>query len=157
MKLAVETKIEAAAVEAAVGKMKKGEMSKGACIRELFAGGMEVKEIAAATGIRYNHVYNVVKNEVLVHGLEVEQSSRSNENSKKNQIIRLLGEGKSITQVATELKCLYNYVWQIAKGAGFTKSSQETQPVATDGTPVDEVVTASSDRPTTKKKAKVGA
>lgn len=125
MKLRVDTKIQVAQVEAAVGKMKKGEMSKGACIRELFAGGMEVKEIAEATGIRYNHVYNVVKNEVLVHDLEVESSDRSNENSKKNQIIRLLDEGKSITQVATELKCLYNYVWQIAKGAGYTKKQQE--------------------------------
>ena len=86
MKLAgVETKMSERKAQAEVKKMVAGEQSKGATIRTMFAGGWEVKEIADFTGIRYNHVYNVVKNEVLVHGLEVETSDRSNENSKKNQ------------------------------------------------------------------------
>ena len=100
-------------------------MSKGACIRTLFAGGLEVKEIATITGIRYNHVYNVVKNEVLVHDLEVESSSRSNENSKKNQILAMLAEGKTVTEISKELKCMYNYVWQVAKAGGYTGKKQE--------------------------------
>ena len=149
MKITVDEMISKEAIEAAVAGMKNGTASKGATIRTLFAGGLEVKEIANITGIRYNHVYNVVKNEVLVNDLEVEKSSRSTENSKKGQIIKLLGEGKTITEVAQELKCLYNYVWQVAKGAGLT--TKATQPVATNGEPVDEVVTASSDRPSTRK------
>lgn len=121
MKLAVVNEvITKAQVEAAVAAMQEGKTSKGACIRTLFAGGLEVKEISAITGIRYNHVYNVVKNEVLVHGLEVETSSRSNENSKKNQILVMLEQGKTVTEISKELKCMYNYVWQVAKAGGYT-------------------------------------
>ena len=126
MKLVGERTITAEQVPQVVEKINAKTVSKGAGIRELFAGGMEVKEIAAATGIRYNHVYNVVKNEVLVHDLEVEMSGRSNENSKKAQIVKLLEEGKTITEISKELKCLYNYVWQVAKGAGYTGKKEET-------------------------------
>ena len=126
MRLAVVNEvITKAQIEDAVAKMQAGEMSKGACIRTLFAGGLEVKEIATITGIRYNHVYNVVKNEVLVHDLEVESSSRSNENSKKNQILAMLAEGKTVTEISKELKCMYNYVWQVAKAGGYTGKKQE--------------------------------
>lgn len=132
MKLAVVSEvITKAQVEAAVAAMKEGKTSKGACIRTLFAGGLEVKEISAITGIRYNHVYNVVKNEVLVNGLEVETSNRSNENSKKNQILVMLEQGKTVTEISKELKCMYNYVWQVAKAGGYTGKKQEaTKPVA---------------------------
>ena len=123
MKLTGERTITAKAVKEIVAKIESKEMSKGAGIRELFAGGLSVKEIAEVTGIRYNHVYNVVKNEVLTKGLqdEIEKTGRSSENSKKNQIIALLEDGKTITEVSQELKCLYNYVWQIAKANGYTK------------------------------------
>lgn len=128
MKLAVVNEvITKAQVEAAVAAMQEGKTSKGACIRTLFAGGLEVKEISAITGIRYNHVYNVVKNEVLVHGLEVETSSRSNENSKKNQILVLLEQGKTVTEISKELKCMYNYVWQVAKAGGYTGKKQKEE------------------------------
>ena len=126
MKLVGERTITAEQVAQVVEKINAKTVSKGAGIRELFAGGMEVKEIAAATGIRYNHVYNVVKNEVLVHDLKVEMSGRSSENSKKAQIVKLLEEGKSITEISKELKCLYNYVWQVAKSAGYTGKKEET-------------------------------
>lgn len=126
MKLAVVSEvITKAQVEAAVAAMQEGKTSKGACIRTLFAGGLEVKEISTITGIKYNHVYNVVKNEVLVHGLEVETSSRSNENSKKNQILAMLEQGKTVTEISKELKCMYNYVWQVAKAGGYTGKKQK--------------------------------
>ena len=126
MKLAVVSEvITKAQVEAAVAEMQEGKISKGACIRTLFAGGLDVKEISTITGIRYNHVYNVVKNEVLVHGLEVETSDRSNENSKKNQILAMLEQGKTVTEISKELKCMYNYVWQVAKAGGYTSKKKE--------------------------------
>ena len=126
MKLAVVSEvITKAQVEAAVAEMQEGKTSKGACIRTLFAGGLDVKEISTITGIRYNHVYNVVKNEVLVHGLEVETSDRSNENSKKNQILAMLEQGKTVTEISKELKCMYNYVWQVAKAGGYTGKKKE--------------------------------
>ena len=126
MKLAVVNEvITNEQVPAAVAEMQEGKTSKGACIRTLFAGGLDVKEISTITGIRYNHVYNVVKNEVLVHGLEVETSDRSNENSKKNQILVMLEQGKTVTEISKELKCMYNYVWQVAKAGGYTGKKQE--------------------------------
>lgn len=126
MKLAVVSEvITKAQVEAAVAEMQECKTSKGACIRTLFAGGLDVKEISTITGIRYNHVYNVVKNEVLVHGLEVETSDRSNENSKKNQILAMLEQGKTVTEISKELKCMYNYVWQVAKAGGYTSKKKE--------------------------------
>lgn len=128
MKLIGERTVSKNEVLDVVGKIDSNEISKGAGIRALFAGGLSVKEISEVTAIRYNHVYNVVKNEVLTKGLqdEIEKSSRDSENSKKNQIIAMLEDGKTITEVSQELKCLYNYVWQIAKANGYTKKQAET-------------------------------
>lgn len=127
MKLIGERTITTKAVKEIVKKIEAQDMSKGAGIREMFAGGMSVKEIAEASGIRYNHVYNVVKNEVLTKGLqdEIEKTGRNSANSKKNQIVAMLEDGKTITEISQELKCLYNYVWQIAKAKGCTKKQIE--------------------------------
>lgn len=127
MKLVGERTITAEQVNTVVTNIQEKKCSKGAGIRELFAGGLEVKEISALTGIRYNHVYNVVKNEVIMNDLEVETSGRSNENSKKAQIVRMLEEGKTINDISKELKCLYNYVWQVAKAAGYTGKKAEAE------------------------------
>lgn len=132
MRLNVETTIENTRVEAIVAEIAAGTMTKGAGIRECFAGGLEVKDIAAKLGIRYNHVYNVVKNEVLVHDLEVEKSARGGENSKKAQIVQMLQDGKTITEVSRELKCMYNYVWSVAKAAGLTKKQEEINIIVPD-------------------------
>jgi len=140
MKLVMDTKLGQDEVIAIVAQVTNEEISKGAGVRALFAGGLSVKEISAVSGIRYNHVYNVIRNEVLVHGLEVEQTGRNNENSKKNQIIAQLAAGKTITEVSKELKCLYNYVWQIAKGAGYTNKqvAADAAAVVDTATPVVE-------------------
>lgn len=126
MKLKGENTVTAKELKSLVKQIEAKEVSKGAAIRTMFAGGMSVKEISAATNIRYNHVYNVVKNEVLVKGLGDElEATKGNENSKKAQVIKLLEEGKTITEVSRELKVLYNYAWQIAKAAGYTKKQTD--------------------------------
>lgn len=127
MRLQVEEVISQERVAEVVVAMVDKKMTKSAAIKELFAGGLEVKDIATATGIRYNHVYNVVNNEVLVHGLEVIKDGRGSTNSKKNQILEGLEAGKSITEIAREQKCLYNYVWQVAKAAGYTGKKKEVE------------------------------
>lgn len=134
MRLQGEKTIQAKEVQKVVAEIQAKTISKGAGIRTLFAGGMDVKEISAATGIKYNHVYNVVKNEVIVNGLEVEKSSRDSENSKKGQILKMLEEGKTINEIAVEMKCLYNYVWQIAKGAGATNKQKAEELAAVEAT-----------------------
>lgn len=137
MRLNVEEMIDVKRVDKIVKEIADGKMSKGAGIRECFAGGMEVKDIATKLGIRYNHVYNVVKNEILVHGLadQVIASERGGENSKKAQIVQMLQDGKSITEISAELKCMYNYVWSVARDAGFTgkkKAKDKTEAKKTD-------------------------
>lgn len=129
MRLNVEEMIETKRVDKIAKEIAEGKISKGAGIRECFAGGMEVKDIATRLGIRYNHVYNVVKNEILVHGLadQVIASERGGENSKKAQIVAMLQEGKTITEISTELKCMYNYVWSVARDAGFTGKKKEAK------------------------------
>lgn len=105
---------------ATLKKLQDGEASKGATIRALFAGGYSVKEISDMTTIRYNHVYNVCRNEVLKNNLDSEVSTEREGGTKKATILGLLTEGKTITEVSKELGCLYNQVWQVAKAAGLT-------------------------------------
>lgn len=107
-------------IKAVTKKLSAGEVSKGAAIRELFAGGLSVKEISDITTIRYNHVYNVCKQEVLKNHLETEISTDREGGTKKAQILELLESGMTINEVSRQLGCLYNQVWQIAKAAGLT-------------------------------------
>ena len=86
-------------------------MNKSTKIKVLFEGGMDVKEIAAALGIRYNFAYNVLQNHIIMNDIEVDKASRGP--SKKDEIVKLLMEGKSIIEVCKETKTLYNYVWKI--------------------------------------------
>lgn len=127
MKLAnVTNQITTERIAEVKAAMEKKEMSKGAAIRELFAGGYEVKQISEALGIRYNHCYNVIQNEVLVHGLEVEKTGR-NGSGKKEEVLKLLSEGKTLQEISKELGMIYNSVWQIAKAAGLTQKQKAEQ------------------------------
>lgn len=117
--------ITSKSIKAITKKLTAGEISKGAAVRELFAGGLSVKEISDITTIRYNHVYNVCKAEVLKNHLETEVSTEREGGTKKAMIVELLQSGKSISDVSKELGCLYNQVWQVAKAAGLTKKQVE--------------------------------
>lgn len=107
-------------ITAALKALTAGEASKGATIRTLFAGGLSVKEISEISAIKYNHVYNVCKNEVYKNHLETEITTEREGGSKKEQILELLKSGMTITEVSRQLGCLYNQVWQVAKAAGLT-------------------------------------
>jgi len=111
-------------VKAALAALQNGEAGKGATVRTLFAGGLSVKEISDITAIRYNHVYNVCTTEVRRAGLEDEVSKDREGDTKKSQILTLLKDGKTVSEVSKELGCLYNQVWQIAKAAGFTQKQK---------------------------------
>lgn len=126
MKLANKTiEITTQEVENIKTQMDAKELSKGAAIRKLFAEGYEVKQISETLGIRYNHCYNVISNEIIIHDLEVEKAARGRTSVKKDQIVQLLQDGKTIKEISEETKTLYNSVWQIAKAAGLTKKQQE--------------------------------
>lgn len=87
-------------------------MSKSAKVKALFDGGLDVKEIAAAIGIRYNFAYNVISNYIIVNEIEVEQERKA---SKKDAVWALLDTGKTAKEIAVELKTNYNYVYKLRK------------------------------------------
>ena len=97
----------------AVEKIVKDEaLSKSAKVKALFDGGLEVKEIATALGIRYNFAYNVISNYIIVNEIEVETQRKA---SKKDAVWAMLDEGKTAKEIAIELKTNYNYVYKLRK------------------------------------------
>ena len=87
-------------------------LNKSQKIRTLFLAGYSVKEIHEDLNIIYNHSYNIVSDLVRCEGLEVVKSVRG---GKSKEIKRLLTEGRTPVEVATELKCKVGYVYKIRK------------------------------------------
>jgi hypothetical protein len=87
-------------------------MSKSGKMKELFRLGLEVKDIAVMLGVRYNFVYNVVSNMIIVEGIKVEQTRKA---SKKDKVWELFDQGKTVKEVAVELKTNYQYVYKLHK------------------------------------------
>ena len=99
----------------AMNKVNEGATSKSKAMVELYNAGCEIKEIAEAMQVRYNFVYNVVSNYCRMNEVEL-LTNKENGDSKKAMIIKLFNEGKSNTEIASELKTNYNYVYKITKG-----------------------------------------
>ena len=78
-------------------------------MKDLFDLGLEVKEIAKVMDVRYNFVYNVISNMVIINGIQVENVKV---NTKKDQVFALFDTGKSVKEVAVELKTNLNYVYK---------------------------------------------
>ena len=93
---------------------KKTQVSKSQKMIQMYNEGAQIKDIAQAMNVRYNFVYNVISNYCRMNEVEL-RTNRDKADSKKSQIISLLKEGKSKTDVAKELKCNYNYVFKIEK------------------------------------------
>lgn len=105
----VETKMGKKALETLVGDDK---VSKSEKIRKLFDGGLEIKEIAAVLDVRYNFVYNVLQNYCVMNDIEVVKVKKD---SKRDEIVQLLGQGLSLADVSRATKTNYNYIWKISK------------------------------------------
>lgn len=86
--------------------------SKSSKMKQLFQLGLEVKEIATLMQVRYNFVYNVISNQIIVEGLEV---STEKQESKKDLVRELFNQGKSNKEIAIELKTNYNYIYKLVK------------------------------------------
>lgn len=104
--------VEKEMTKAQVTKVLTQESSKSEKIKTLFLGGMDVKTISELMGIRYNFAYNVVSDMIRVEGLQstVQKTEKA---SRKEEIHRLIKEGKTNVEISTELKCNYNYVWKV--------------------------------------------
>ena len=105
----VEKKLDSKGIKAILGDEK---MSKSQKIRELFDGGLDVKEISEVMNVRYNFAYNVLSNYININGIDVEKTERA---SKRDEIVVLLNEGKSLAEVSRITKTNYNYIWKINK------------------------------------------
>ena len=117
----ISTKLTKANLEAIV---KNEKMSKSEKIRKLFDGGLEVKEIATLLNIRYNFAYNVLQNYVIVNDIQVTKTERE---TKRDDIVKLLQEGKSLVEVCKATKSNYNYVWKISKELKAEKAKVEAK------------------------------
>lgn len=96
----------------------KGNGSKSQKMIVLYNEGLEIKEIAAIMGTRYNFVYNVVSNKCRIDGVELRTQKRGDGSSKKDQVIAMLKEGKTCTEISAELKTNVNYVYKVRKEIG---------------------------------------
>ena len=93
--------------------MTKKATSKSAQMVEMYNKGMEIKDIATKMGVRYNFVYNVVSNHCRVNDIELRTSKRTGD--KKEQVLAMLADGKTPTEISKELKTNINYVYKIRK------------------------------------------
>jgi transposase len=87
-------------------------LSKSQKMKDLFALGLEIKEIALKMKVRYNFVYNVISNQIIVESLEVETTKVE---SKKDKVKELFLLNKSNKEIAIELKTNYNYIYKLTK------------------------------------------
>ena len=97
-----------------ISKIVTGSKSKSSAMIELYNQGLEIKEIADVMEVRYNFVYNVVSNFCRMNDVEL-RTNKDKGNSKKVLIEKLFREGKTNTEIASELKTNYNYVYKITK------------------------------------------
>jgi transposase-like protein len=105
----VEVQLENKDIKAIMADEK---MSKSEKVRRLFLGGMDVKEIAEVLNIRYNFAYNVLSNYVNINDIPVEKTQKE---SKRDDIVKLLDEGKTLADISRITKTNYNYIWKISK------------------------------------------
>ena len=98
----------------------EGEGSKSSKMIKLYNAGMEVGDIAKLMDVRYNFVYNVVSNDCRKNGVAVRVMRK--QGLVKQEIIELVKEGKSNTEISKELSVNYNYVFKVRKEFGAAKA-----------------------------------
>lgn len=98
--------------KAEIKKVLDQDISKSQKMIQLYNGGLEIKEIAAIMGVRYNFVYNVVSNYCRMNDIQMRKVKKEN---KKATIIQLIEAGKSNVEISAETKCCYNYVFGVRK------------------------------------------
>lgn len=110
-------KLDVKTVKGLAGRVAKivadETMNKSNKMKALFDLGLDVKEISKQLDVRYNFVYNVISNYVLINGIEVDNARQG---SKKDKVLELLDDGRSVKEICVELQCNMNYVYKIKKG-----------------------------------------
>jgi len=88
------------------------ENSKSQKIKNLFQLGLTIKEVSVIMNVRYNFVYNVISNQVITDGIKIDNTQKIN---KKDLVREQVTQGKSIKEIAIDLKTNYNYIYKLVK------------------------------------------
>lgn len=113
MKKIMEVELDQKVVDKEVKRILGDEKaSKSGKMKELFGLGLDIKEIAVLMNVRYNFVYNVIQNLVIVEGVQIESNKQS---SKKDAVWKMLDEGKTTKEIAVDLRTNYNYIYKLKK------------------------------------------
>ena len=88
------------------------ELSKSAKMKAMYDLGMGIKDIANTLQVRYNFVYNVISNYCITQGTEMVHKKTE---SKKDVIMKMFDAGKTVKEIAVELKTNYQYVYKLHK------------------------------------------
>lgn len=99
--------------------------SKSAQMIALYNEGNDIKTVATTMNVRYQFAYNVISNYCRMN--DVELRTKSKDDSKKVAIIALLEEGKTVTEISTELKTSTNHVYQVRKKFEAAKAAAEKE------------------------------
>lgn len=89
-------------------------LSKSKRFTELYNLGLDIKTIASLCNVRYNFVYNVISNYCRINDVELTTNQKTT-TTKKDEIINLLKQNKTNTEISKELKVNYQYVYKISK------------------------------------------
>jgi transposase-like protein len=84
-------------------------LTKSEKMRRLFAMGLDVTTIANYMGVRYNFVYNMVRDYIRTNTY----AKQEEHDTKKQQIIQLHTEGHSRNEISKLLSTDYNYVSRV--------------------------------------------
>lgn len=100
-------------METKVKEIMSNEGSKSSKMVSLYELGMSISDISKLMNVRYNFVYNVISNKCRIEGTKVRVSKSKGE--VKSKVIELIEKGLNNSEISSELKMNYNYVWKIRK------------------------------------------
>jgi len=123
MKIKNITTIENLELET-INTVNNETLNKSQKMKLLFSYGISIKQIASLLNVRYNFVYNVIQNQVITEGLEIQESEVS---SKKELVRELFNAGHSTKSIAVTLKTNYNYIYKLVR-----EIKDESVPVVND-------------------------
>lgn len=87
-------------------------LSKSAKMKAMYDLGVGIKDIANTLQVRYNFVYNVISNYCITSGTEMVHKKTE---SKKDIIMKMFDLGKTVKEIAVELRTNYQYVYKLHK------------------------------------------
>ena len=116
-----------------IREILESDVNKSKKMRALYAGGMEIGDIAKALGVRYNFVYNVIKTDAKKKGKEIRVGKKYG--SKKAEIIALIEQGRTNVEIANETGSLYNYVFKVRKDYNLANQDRKMTVLVINGSP----------------------